>query len=510
MSQIKIQHTVFFVVCFVLQVINANPHMPAQPAYAPATPSSRGPGDVMLSQQELEELQAMEQLVEQERAKMTPAQRAEFDNTVAELTKELEKMQPEELDAFISQVIFGQDPNASPTEQPMPNQQYVPQPTMVHTEMQEEKTPSVDTQAQKREEVLAAINAILSTSRSFLDKINTAPAFGPTLKKWVDQKKIKNWKSSYSWETIKVQIEDLMNKLEEIKKQDDKTNQYIYLDQVIHDADLCNNLNKFSALLKEHEQTVEIDPLGYDAITKESKQALMAVINEYLEMFTVHNIVVALKNIIESHEFDGESQEASEFVSVRAPEIKAQPSLKQTKAPAPVAHSPLVSSKKEEPKEDDSAIARLINKLDGALEGAADNIKSSVLSSIKAHLADAHDPQPNCDAANNYLPNTIKKIKTATGNIKALKVNIQSLPAEEQKKQYEAIKSTCHKHKNTFDDIIKQTQWIKSHENVVSPEKKYAFLAGPSTGKTKDILYPSSLYDLQGALEEFEKQYKTL
>jgi len=501
--------------CLITNINNA--HSANQPpAYAPAAgPEARGPGDIMLSPKEMEELQAMEQLVEQERAKMDPHQRAEFDNTVAELTRELEKMQPEELDAFISQVIFGQDPNAVPGEEPTPQYPQAPQPAMT-CDVPQESSPIVDETNQKQDELLTAINGIIASSKSFLEKINTAPAteWNTTLKKWADQKKIKHWKATSSWDAIKKQIEALIKKLDTIKAKDDKTHEYIYLNDILQDTDLFNTLCKFHKVLQENEHTVEIDPVGFESISKESKQSLMAIINGYLETFGVHNLLVALENILTAHKASEEdlSSEAlaKEDAALNITEVKA-PSRKMSHEQSPKLKPQEVKvAAKEEPKNEDPAIMRLINKLEGSLEGAADNIKSSVLQNIKGHLLDSKDPNPNGDAATNYLPNTIKKLKTATGNVKALKVNVQNLPTDDQATYRDSLKAIYEKHKNSFDEIVQQTKWIKTHESLVSAEKKYAFLGGPAVKSAKDISHPSNLYELQKAIEEFASEYKTI
>lgn len=285
-------------------------HLYAQ--VAPAMQPAR-PGEVMLSPQELEELQAMEQLVEAERSKMSPAQRADFDSTVSELTKELEKMKPEELDAFISQVIFGQEgPPMRPGEMPpMPG---MPQPTVAAPEIkpvvEEIKKP---TPSKKREDALNIINAIINYTNSFLTKISIMPEFAGKLKKWAEQGKVKDWKPNYTWdseikesaekpEVIKKHIEGLVQKLSKIKEQDKKTKEYKYLDAFAENEALINNLGKLRDTLQTQEPEVEIEDFGLEPVSKESRKAIRLIISAYLEAFFTLAIPAEIEKVFESFE----------------------------------------------------------------------------------------------------------------------------------------------------------------------------------------------------------------
>ncbi len=271
----------------------------------------RGPGDIMLSPQEIEELQAMEQLVEQERSKMNPQQRAEFDSTVAELTKELEKMKPEELEAFISQVIFGQEPGdaheAPEYSHPVPQPMAIETPAII-----EEKTAVDDTFQKKQEELLAIIDSIISTSNKIISKISGASDFDSHVKQWIkqwnEQKKIKGWKASDTWLALKKQIEDCSQKLGKVKEYDAQGSSYLYLNQIINDPELFKNLRSLDTAIKAHEAKIEFDPLDLEAISPESKLALLGIINDFSQAFQAHNLLNALNSILQSQSADIEKE----------------------------------------------------------------------------------------------------------------------------------------------------------------------------------------------------------
>lgn len=262
-----------------------------------------GPGGQPLS---LEDLQAMEQFVEAERAKMTDEQRAQFDQDVVQLTKEFEKMQqenPEQFNTFIDQMLFGQPTEEAPAPMPeaLPQEAPAPIPTP-------EESSKAQVDREKQDEALKRINAIIKHTNSFLNKTAVMVEFPGKLKKWAEQGKIRGWIPGYTWESIKnnvgikEQIEKMLQKLNALKEQDRATKTYKYLDAVITNEALYKNLGTLERKLKELEPQVEIDEFGLEPATKEVRAIMRSILGEYVNALFALAITQDIDSVIAAFE----------------------------------------------------------------------------------------------------------------------------------------------------------------------------------------------------------------
>ncbi|MCX5922022.1 MAG: hypothetical protein NTX86_01710 [Candidatus Dependentiae bacterium] len=256
----------------------------------------------------VEDLQAMEQAVEMERAKMTPAERAQFDNDVAQLTKELEQMKPEDLEMFIDQVLFGQPA----PEQPMPEVTPVAQPVTA-TEAPK-AAPRVEVSQKmlsKQEEALQKIDGIIKNTESFLNKVAIMVEFPGKIKKWAEQGTITGWRPNYMWDTdetnakkakenisIKKQLEELVQKLSTLKEKDPKTKNYKHLSALIDDESLYNNLGKLYSSLVKLEPQVEVYEFGLEQVSKEVRKIMRKILSEYIEALFSLDIPADIDKVI--------------------------------------------------------------------------------------------------------------------------------------------------------------------------------------------------------------------
>lgn len=241
-----------------------------------------------------EDLQAMEREVEVRRAGMSDEERAAFDNDVEQLTKELEAMPQEELENFMRTVLYGQ-PEEAPQELPE-----VAPPAPVQVQKVEPVKPQKP--QKKQDEALARIDGIINRTTSFLNKIARYIEFTGKLKKWSEQGKITGWKPTFTWDSIKKQIEDLLNKLTLIKDKDPKTNEYKYINDLIENESLYNNLGKLNDSLSKLEPDIEIDDFGIEPVSRQIRYVIRKVLAEYIEALTVLNINSDLDKLIAKYE----------------------------------------------------------------------------------------------------------------------------------------------------------------------------------------------------------------
>lgn len=271
----------------------------------PQMPMSTKPGQEMgapggMPMPSMEELEAMERAVEAERAKMSPEERAQFDKDVAQLTKELEQMKPEELETFIEQVLFGQPqpgeqaPIEEPTKPMMEQPVTEPQPI-------EPVKPIVQKPRKKIDEALARVNDIIALTNSFLTKVGIIIEFPGKVQKWAEQGKIRGWKPGYTWELLKKRLDALVQKLFTIKAQD-KSNNYKYLNDVIEDEALYSNLGKLHTTLKELEPQVDVDDFGGEPVSPEVRDVIRKLMGSYIEALDVLDVPVDLDKIIAKFE----------------------------------------------------------------------------------------------------------------------------------------------------------------------------------------------------------------
>lgn len=154
----------------------------------------------------------------------------------------------------------------------------------------------------KQQAALALIDGLLTSISNFLRKAQMMVELPGKIQSWTKEGKLRGWPANLGWNNLKGQIEELEIKLNKIKDRDPKTQQYKYLEDLIKDEGLYNNLMKVKDSLQRTEPKIILSPFGLEKMTSESRQATRSVLLSLHEAVSILAIPLALDRIIEKYE----------------------------------------------------------------------------------------------------------------------------------------------------------------------------------------------------------------
>lgn len=189
----------------------------------------------------------------------------------------------EELDSLINQLVEEEPPKK---EEPV-------------TEKKEEKKPEAPKQVltSKHEKAINAINSLIAHTNSFIVKAATVPEFPSKVKDWIKKKQV-TLLGGKAWNTVKTDIERLVEQLSRLLERDPKTTEYYHIDALLKNESLLNNIHKIEKNIAEIEPRAEEIPLlGGKRMKLASKKAYHALLNEYNEALYILNSIDELKKL---------------------------------------------------------------------------------------------------------------------------------------------------------------------------------------------------------------------
>lgn len=226
---------------------------------------------------------------------LPPEQQQAFNDEVAALTKEMEKMSEDELLEFIGNVLEMEElQDDEQDEQPV-------QPAKQKQEIQQKVT--------HKEKVTKAMTSVLDLMTELaknianvLNKIQSIPDFTSQVETWAKQGKMSKWQTRLTWNKLKEEIENLQTKLYKANDKDTKTKEYKYLKDLSENITLKNNLEQLNNVLKKHEPKVKTPDFGLKALTDTSKNALQEIASSLSEAVYELEIPQALEKIFTKYE----------------------------------------------------------------------------------------------------------------------------------------------------------------------------------------------------------------
>ncbi len=190
-----------------------------------------------------------------------------------------------------------------------PAEASVPQPTEPPTVKPEEKPVVTPTPPKKptkptkeTKDAIAIIDTIINSTEGFITKVHSGPELPEKINKWGKQRQLEGWKPTFSWKSVKNDIEQLNQKLHKLKDRDPKTKRYRYLDDLLKNEVLYNNLAQLRNTLAKDEPQFEVPSFAIQKMSVQSKQAVKKIINKYLEALYVLNIPSEIDKIIAEYE----------------------------------------------------------------------------------------------------------------------------------------------------------------------------------------------------------------
>jgi len=262
------------------------------------------------------ELQETSKAVDEYVATLSSEEQAEFNKAVEEVTEMIEDMSEEEFSQFLGEAFGKEPPLEEPIEKEVIKVEKISTPEPILTKKEKNK------QAQ----AVSLIDAIITHTNSFIVKMVSSPDLSSKIETWGREGILKEWPTTLKWEDFKLQLESLSQKLYRIKDIDPQTKKYKYVDDLIKDEALYNNLLQLKRQITKYEPNIEIPEFGLEKLSTESKQSTQKIASSYAEALYKLKVPQALEKIFEKYEPTAKKLRAEE----EAAEKKAAGQAKRT------------------------------------------------------------------------------------------------------------------------------------------------------------------------------------
>lgn len=180
----------------------------------------------------------------------------------------------------------------------------------------------------KHQEVLDRLNSLINHTNLFIQKAGTIAELPGKINQWEKEAKI-IWQPRLTWNTFRSDLDIFVSKLNKLKEQDPKTQQYKHLDELLKNETLYNNLSKVEKIAAEFEPKIEeIAPIGGLPIPENSKVALQKLLSQYNEALYILKLSSAIDTIFEKFEPKAKlSREAEEKAQKNAEQENKKPRI---------------------------------------------------------------------------------------------------------------------------------------------------------------------------------------
>jgi hypothetical protein len=222
----------------------------------------------------------------------------ELNSAMEEEIDKMSKMNDDELTKYIEDAekeLQNLGPWPEKEQQPTTPPATPTEPTKPTEPVKEEtKIPSRD--------MVPTIDEIAARLDSFNQKANQVVEMSTIFEKWGKKGKLHGWNPTMTWAVFKDKVDSLKKTLLTIKSLDPKTQKTKYLVDLTANEPLCNNINQFRTVLAKHEPNVQTPSFGLKKLSKSSKAAFVAVINDCLEALLALNLQTELDKIIAKYD----------------------------------------------------------------------------------------------------------------------------------------------------------------------------------------------------------------
>ena len=173
---------------------------------------------------------------------------------------------------------------------------------MAHPEATEQPEPIKEEVKKPSRDMVPTIDEIVARLDSFVQKANQVVEMSTNFEKWGKKGKLRGFNPTMTWAVFKEKLESLKKTLHTIKSLDPKTQKPKYLVDLTANDALCNNIIQFKTVLAKHEPGVQVPSFGFKKLSKSSKAAFIAIINDCLEALLALNMQTELEKIIAKYE----------------------------------------------------------------------------------------------------------------------------------------------------------------------------------------------------------------
>lgn len=272
-----------------------------------------------LSQDDQKMLAQLDKEIDAFVSSLSPAEQEEFWDQTKKLQEVMSQMEPKELDDFIQGVFSGEItdlPIAPPTPKPTAPKTPTPKPATPKTPTPAPVAPVIPqqqaTESAETKDAIETLDSIIDQIETFFRKAQIIPEFETKVQQWAEDKQIRAWEKGARWNKTKLQITDFVQKLYKIKDRDAKTKAYKYIDKLIANKALVNNLKQLMTVLKQQIPTIEAPEFGQTKLSKTTRTAIQETISILNESLSLVKIPAELEAIFEGYGSIAEQLQAEE------------------------------------------------------------------------------------------------------------------------------------------------------------------------------------------------------
>lgn len=281
------------------------------------------PAQKMMNTQQMQdferELEEANRAIEEYISSLSPAEQAEFNKQVEEMSRMFENMSEDEFEKFLGD-MFTEEPIAEPN--PFTEVQPVVQETA--------EVPALSTEDKKKAETaLKVLDDIIKQSNLFMVLVNSSPDLPNRITRWGAKGDISNWQTGVKWDDFKVTLETLLQKLYKAQEQD-LSKKYKYLLELIADESLYNNLIQLQTALNKLVPTINLPEFGIQKLSSQSKNAIKEILKKYTESFYLLNIPQSLDTLFQKYSPEEEKLRSAEEAATK----RAQEAARGVRTPA--------------------------------------------------------------------------------------------------------------------------------------------------------------------------------
>ena len=265
------------------------------------------------------ELAEANKAIEEYVASLPPAEQAEFNRQVEDMSRMFENMSEEEFEKFLGEMF---------TEEQMmePNPFETSEPTVQEVV---EVTLSADDK-KKVETAIKVLDDVINQSNLFMVIINSSPDLPNRINRWAAKGVLANWQAGLDWDKLKIELENFVQKLYKALEQDLTTKKYKYLFELIADEALYNNIIQLQSSLNALVPTINLPEFSIQKLSAQSKTAIKNILNKYTESFYLLTIPKNLDVLFEKYAPEAEKIRAAEEAATK----KALEASKGIRTPA--------------------------------------------------------------------------------------------------------------------------------------------------------------------------------
>jgi hypothetical protein len=280
-----------------------------------------------LSEAELLALQEeINKEIEKEVAKMSPEEQEMFFTVMGNI-EELAEKDPATLERFISGQMTKEEEeafvNAMVPAEANPQKEEVAEPVAAPVAQEEKPVEKPKVSTKKQENARELVDSIIKETEAFLAKVETVPDASLKVRTWGQKRKIHNWKTGFTWETVRDEMNSLLKKLHQAKD-GIPTNKLAYIDEIAKNESLLNNLSKVKAVFDQQMPQVRISPFETKSLDKKARAAIQAILSIEIEAIHILDIPKELDAIFAKAEPELKTLKAREEAAAKEAEKQAQ------------------------------------------------------------------------------------------------------------------------------------------------------------------------------------------